>query len=709
MSYVVLDLETDGRETFKRFCNPLDKNHKIALVGYKRHDDPEVTIDIRTDISPFDGTKIYYHGMPGYEGFWPCPATYTDTRRDTFGRSKIKYLIGQNIKFDLLWFWGYDCFQQWLVGKNSLSCGKIWDTLLVEYLLHAQQPIDKDLDTLSLKYGGSIKDSYISDQLKEGKLFSEIEDQERAADYCKSDVLNTELVANAQRKRVQALGMMPLVDVYMRHLLAVTEMEYNGLYIDQEVLEKNKQLTIKKRDELFQKIQQLVAGTDWPKHIEFNPGSLDHVSYVMFGGIITRSESQPVQNSDGTSALFKSGRPRTKKQPKQYYIQGFRVSTRSVPLNKKGLYKTDDEVLSQFDIPLAKLLLEYRAICKLLNTYYEGFAACIMPDSCVHSEFKMAKTITGRLSSSNPNVQNIPAHKYAEVLQMFTSRFEDGVILEFDYHQLEIVLQAFVTGCEQMRKDIANNIDFHCLRLSYAEDLPYETVYNLCNQESPDPIWKEKRFQAKTISFQKSYGAHPEKLAAETGLRVETVEKIFEAEDKMYPEIPQFYSDVVDHLRRNIIPGTTLLLMKNKQTGVHQTKPGEFVHTSVYTSCTGKRYQFEEKGVIGKKGVFRYWHMPTIQNYPIQGLAADLMAMMVGNVFLALQPHRDKALLVNEVHDAIYVDCKRYHLDFIQNLVYTELMKVKDEFKKQFNLDFNVPLGVDVKVGKNWYECKQGD
>lgn len=271
--------------------------------------------------------------------------------------------------------------------------------------------------------------------------------------------------------------------------------------------------------------------------------------------------------------------------------------------------------------------------------------------------------------------------------------------------QLEVRVQAYLAQCPQMIQDIKDGVDFHCLRLAYAVDKPYEDVVNWCNEGGE---WAEKRRQAKTISFQKAYGASPASLAKSTGLAEATVEKIFKKEDERYPEIEVFYETVQQEIKRTRVPKDRLIFLKDKRTtGDTVTREGEYQGIGYYQSITGKRYHFWERAVITKRGqVFRYFSRPDIYNFVVQGTAADIVSLQVGKLFRFLADKRDKCLLVNEVHDEVVLDIKEEYIEELVPQIKEVLEDVDGSFKEYFGLKFNVPIEVDVNIGDSWGDCK---
>lgn len=697
-TFLTLDLETYCTKSFKRFGNALDKNNYIVAVAYKyMHEDAQVDY---------------------------CREGITaDAAFKNIDLSRVHTIIAQNARFDLLYLWSSETLQEWL-----RQGGKIFDTLQVEYLIRGQQVSGfkrgkktgrMDLDSLVLKYGGTFKDKEVKNVFADGGTVLDIPAQQ-LIDYAKEDVVNTELVAFKQMKVIHARGMTAISDVYNDHLLATVEMEYNGMYINKDVANKH-------RETVEQKIEQINADIDacikdaeiWPHNLtEFNVGSALQLSTLLFGGNLDVKQRVEMLDDEGNAVVFKSGKNkgavRTRIQMSTVMIPGLNEKFKEEWRTDKGgrgvgvdvlqelLQVTENEITKRF----VSLLLERRKLDKILATYLykrrgkteSGLLPLIHDDGCVHSEYQTVETETGRLSSRNPNLQNVPPF----VIDMFDSRFKNGVICELDFSQLEIVVQAFVTQCDNMLEDIEKGIDFHCLRLSYAENADYDDVVKLCDADSN---WKLKRKNAKVISFQKSYGAHTSKIAVSTGLDEAVIKRVFELEDERYPEINGFYKSIVEELDKTSIRSGGPLEVRVNGKYVYHKSLKQYV--GKWQSITGKIYTFQKKAVETKQGrLFEYWNMPNIMNYPIQGTAADIVAMQMARVFRFMIKHRDKGLMVNEIHDSCILDLKEEHAEKIAAHVQKIMKDVAGSFKTRFGITFNAPIEVDYVIGKNWKEAK---
>lgn len=693
--YLVIDLETTGTKTYKRFCNPLDPNHSITMWGFKYEGNGPETM-----INPTN----YSEGL--------VPGSY-------FKGCEVKLMIGQNFKFDMLWFWNNRYFQDWI-----REGGKVWDTQTVQYLLDAQQQLPRHLDDLSLKYGGKIKDDRIGVMFKAGILANEI-DPDIMGPYCRGDVENTEIVMLGQAKEAKKRGKLNLIKVYMDHYLALTEIEYNGLYINGPALLKRAVEVAEETEILEESIKRnFLSISDWPENAEFNIRSNNNLSAILFGDVVKYRERVTCYDSNGKVIIVKTtGQIKTRWESKQVVIKGMGFSTSLSSQTQAGLWATNDKVLQKIvanyslKSEIVSQLVKYNKKRKYLSTYLHnptydkdgellkatGYYSLIQPHSgCIHSSFDTTVTSTGRLSSSKPNVQNMdPAFT-----EFCTSRWGDkGVIVEFDYSQIEIIVQAFIAQSENMLQDIRDGVDFHCKRLSYIVDQSYEEIVQLVKTSS---VWKEKRSYAKVISFQKSYGASSETVAEGAGLSQEETDEIFQKEEEEYPEIGRFLEMVEESVRHSRIVLPELINIKDRDNNQIITREGEQAAVGFYTDILGQTYAFKEQASIprGRRSVWRWFPSTEMRSFPVQGFAAAILKMMQGKLFRFAVHHRDKFLMVNEVHDSSILDMKLEYVDLLIPQIKSILEDVQGEFKRIFDIEFNAPIKVEVSYGKTWKKAK---
>lgn len=693
--YGVIDLETSGTRTFGRFCNPLDTRNVITSIAVYDSKD--------------DYTKVMYDKKE-------------INRQVPIYLDDYKLLVGQNIKFDLLYLWTNPYLQKWI--KDG---GQIWDTMLAEYLISGQQTGQNDLDTLAIKYGGRLKDKAISDMYKAGLMSNQI-DKDQLLEYNRQDVLNTNIIFKNQYVYCKKHKLLPLMKTYMEHLLAITEMEYNGLYVDVEIADQ------KQKEFEARKIQLLmgfvvyagryldsIKAPDWALQA-IDIDSPKQVSALFFGGDIEIKKK--VDSGEVYKSGLKKGEIKLETKVYNHTLPPMFHTLKDYATSREGVYSVKDDVLVDLKrrypeanankLELIDVLQRYRAVSKLLSTYYyneeidksgnvtkiTGVLSKVHPKtSTIHSEFNSATTVTGRLSSSSPNGQNLPV----EIMDMFTSRYgKDGSIVEIDMSQLEVVVQAFLAQSDMMITDIKAGMDFHRLRLSYALNKTYAEV-----KEVDDYAYKRKTI-AKPISFQKAYGAHYKTVSHRTGLSEDLVKRVFIKEDERYPEIPLFYASIVDTLNKNKKYTGKLAEVIDKKTKQILKMESEREFAGVYKTPTGKRYRFVEKVINSDKGIFRYWHMPDVQNYPVQGTAADIVSLLVGTVYRQLVlDHPDKFKIVQEIHDSLILDVKDEHIDLIVDKVGTIMNSGAKLIEQRFGFKFNAPLKADIKVGKSWKQCKE--
>ncbi|AIN96577.1 mitochondrial DNA polymerase I protein D, putative [Leishmania panamensis] len=320
---------------------------------------------------------------------------------------------------------------------------------------------------------------------------------------------------------------------------------------------------------------------------------------------------------------------------------------------------------SNHDDKTASIILELRALEKLIGTYYEstdggtGMVSLVhSTDSCIHHELIHNKTNTGRLASANPNCQNIPKEDKSSLRDMFISRFGDkGMCIEADYSQLEVVALAVLASDEQMLEDLRQNVDFHCKRVTMMRpDLKYTDVLQRA-KKNKELEFVKLRQQAKIFSFQRQYGAGVRMLSQSTGLTQDQVRMLIEKENETYRGVEVFNKMVA--LSANSYDASL-------QNGVRNVRGHQFFK-GMFPVLTGSRYVFTEsdvpEGMLRERDAVRKStnFSPThLKNYPVQGFAGEIVQVMLGVLwrhFLANNNYNGLAVLTNTVHDCVWVDC----------------------------------------------------
>jgi len=375
------------------------------------------------------------------------------------------------------------------------------------------------------------------------------------------------------------------------------------------------------------------------------------------------------------------------------------------------LYSTDSDtviLLGGTGVPFLKDMSLKTKLDKEIGTYYavkdeknggyKGMLTCVDPyDNIIHHMLNHSSTVTSRLSSSNPNCQNIPRAP-SRVKAMFVSRFKNGVMGEIDYSQLEVVVQGMLSGDKQLITDLCNRVDFHCKRVSNKFGISYEDALVWCKDENhPDhDTWKPRRQGVKEFSFQRAYGAGAATIALATGMTKEDVEELIKSEEQLYPGVVKFNEAV----EKEVIH--TAEAFRDGQRGYRAFRKG------TYQAPTGTTYSFRSydapKWLRERDGIMDTFSPPELKNYPIQGTGGEIVQMALGVLwrwFVSTDNFGGKALLVNTVHDCVWFDM---HPDVVDEVIEGSMrimQAVPQMLKKFFDYDCPVPFPVDAEVGPN--------
>lgn len=458
----------------------------------------------------------------------------------------------------------------------------------------------------------------------------------------------------------------------------------------------------------------------------------DEVHYVLEDGStasLTECEAHglvPVKYSSGKN----KGEPKTKKvkvpdltKPKSRMGEDFFEFpgyTEPDPAwewpSAPGVYTTDAEtieILGNRGIPFLQQLAKLQKMTKDLGTYFitydedgneKGMLSLVDDDGIIHHKINHTSTVTGRFSSSDPNLQNIPKGNKSQVKTLFVSRFgADGKIIQSDFSSLEIYIQAILTDCQQLIADLKAGMDLHCKRLAAKTGKPYEEVLVLCKGDKKRGIeankeWDYMRTGAKVFSFQRAYGAGAKKISDSTGMPIEEVEALIAAENLMYPEIDAYFEARTQEIKANRRPAGVVV-------------PHPFVRgvtcalgKSFATTPDGKVYSYMESPspeYLVKKGVFSSFSPTEIKNYEVQGEGgewAKAALWLAVREFYRRKNFGGLALLVNQVHDATYADA---HKDVAQEAaaVLHACMEGASDFMEWY---FDWPLQLPVPSDTTW-------
>ncbi|KAG5483338.1 hypothetical protein LSCM1_04885 [Leishmania martiniquensis] len=347
------------------------------------------------------------------------------------------------------------------------------------------------------------------------------------------------------------------------------------------------------------------------------------------------------------------------------------------------------------DLSFFSALQQLRFTEKKLQLFEEGCLFRAVLPEChdrVHGELCHCVTATGRLSSQSPNLQNIP--KEEDLRRLIVSRFgAQGMMIEADYSQLEVVVLAALCRDPRMMQELRDNVDFHCLRVSLMTKEPYEDVVRKAKVEK-DPQYIQLRQQAKVFSFQRQYGAGVSTISTTTGLTEQEVDRLILAEEHHYKELSKYYSLVtrcVDTGADRLLRLRTLdtsLWNSNIRRVVMLTEPMYY-----FVVPTGSKFDFTRD----RKSV------PRLKNYPVQGLAGEIVQIMCGAIvreFYRKRNYGEKAFLVNTVHDCVWVDAHKSVADEVRADLARILGHTQEAIAALWpDMKLDVPFKVEIHSG----------
>jgi DNA polymerase-1 len=382
-----------------------------------------------------------------------------------------------------------------------------------------------------------------------------------------------------------------------------------------------------------------------------------------------------------------------------------------------GVYTTDAEtikVLANRGIPFLQQLAKLQKMVKDLGTYFitvdedgneKGMLSLVDEHGVIHHKINHTSTVTGRFSSSDPNLQNIPKGNKSQVKTLFVSRFgADGKLIQSDFSSLEVYVQAILTDCKQLIADLKAGIDMHCKRLAVKEGRPYDEVLLLCKGDKKrgieaDKEWDYKRTGAKVFSFQRAYGAGAKKIADSTGMPIEDVEALIEAENTVYPEIDAYFENRTKEIKQARRPAGIVV--------PHPTVRGVTcaLGRSFATTPDGKVYSYIESpspDYLVKKGIYASFSPTEIKNYEVQGEGgewAKAALWLAVREFYRQRNFGGLGLLVNQVHDATYADAHKDVALEVAATLHACMEGASDLMEWYFDWPLQLPVPSDTTWG----------
>ncbi len=344
--------------------------------------------------------------------------------------------------------------------------------------------------------------------------------------------------------------------------------------------------------------------------------------------------------------------------PKQLGVALFEKLGLPAKKKTKSGYSTNAEVLEDLkDLhPAVSLLLEYRTLAKLKSTYTDGLQSCIADDGRIHTTFNQTETRTGRISSLEPNLQNIPVRtNEGKRLREFFVAENGKVLVDADYSQIELRVLASMSGDENMISAFKSGVDIHTATAAQVFSLPIDMV---------TPVLRSR---AKAVNFGIVYGIGAFSLAKDIGVTRKEADQYIKSYLATYPNVSEYMENTIKEAKLN----------------------------GYVTTLFGRKRYLPE--LSNSNGMIRAFGERVARNAPIQGTAADIIKLAMVKVFDRLEKEVPTAKLILQVHDELIVECNECDAQKVCDIV---------KYEMENAADLAVTLTADALYGKNWLESK---
>jgi len=509
--------------------------------------------------------------------------------------------IGQNLKFDITFLSWYDVDVQ----------GPFFDTMVAHYLLFPDMRHQMDLLAETyLNYSPVSIETLIGKKGKNQKTMRQI-DLATISAYAAEDAdIALQLKIYFEPLLAENKLLKLFADVEMPLIKILAKMERNGVNLDVDALQKFSK-------ELGDDIQQLEDKIYEASGEIFNISSPKQLGEVLF------AKMQITEKAKKT---------------------------------KSGQYSTSEDILVKLESkhPIIRLILDYRSLSKLKSTYADALPELISSrDKRIHTSYNQTVAATGRLSSTNPNLQNIPirTEKGREIRKAFVPADENHTLLAADYSQVELRIIASISGDEAMIHDFNKGIDIHTATASRVYDIPLEDVS------------EEMRRNAKTVNFGIIYGISAFGLSERLGIARKEAAEIIKNYFEKYSGIKTYMEQVIE-----------------------QAKEKEYVETMM-----GRRRYLRD--INSRNGIVRGFAERNAINAPIQGSSADMIKVAMIAIDKQMQALQLKSKMILQVHDELVFDTLLSEEQQLREIVEKEMRNA---------LKLKVPVVVDINTGSNW-------
>jgi len=670
---LVLDVENTVTEREgKLHLDPFEAENSLIMVGTLSEDGEEHLFRMDEDVTYF--TKI----------------------QELLDKTTV--LIGHNIVHDLMWLW----------ESNFTYNGDVFDTMLGEYILQRGQKQALSLEMCAERYNlDTKKQDTLKEYFKQGLGVDEIPPDELSS-YLSSDLHATQELYNEINKKLSTeeySGLVSTVNLTNRVALTLGNIYRTGFRVDVAKLNSVKEEFTKEKKEIEEFLQSEVR--DFMGDTPLNLNSPEQLSWLIYSrkpknkqqwtvelsphmqideykrkvqehsSILYKTKAKRCQKCDGKGKIRKvkkDGTPFAKENrcPTCNTLGYLFLNTREIAgmkftaPNSKWISahgwstsKTNLELLTsiarQKGMKKAETFLSkairLSALDSYLSSFIEGIDNNLKQDNLLHVRLLQHRTATGRFSGADPNMQNMPRGGTFPVKKVFISRWEGGKIMEADFAQLEFRTAAYLSQDETAMKEINNGFDVH----SYTAKVITESGQKISRQE------------AKAHTFAPLYGA--------TGFGRSPAEATY------YKQFTQKYK------------GIALW---------HARLAKEAVDTRKITTPSGREFAFP---LVERRSNGSVTFFTQIKNFPVQSFAtADIVPV----VLLDIEKQLDKlqSCIVNTVHDSIVIDVHPDEEQDVINVIKNTNSSLKEIVDKQFNINLNVPLELEAKIGYNWLDTK---
>ena len=619
--------------------------------------------------------------------------------QDILDRTKL--LVGHNIKFDLVW----------LLESGFKYDGRLYDTMIGEYVLLRGLRKPLSLKEICKRRSIAQKSDAVDQYMKDKISFEDIP-VDIIEEYGRQDVVSTRALFDSQMsdfKKENNRCLLKSVKMMGEFLPVLADMEMNGINIDLESLDSVEQQFKEEFGLLAQQIKKII----WEKmgDTPINPSSTEQLSWLIYSRKVVdkkrwandfnigidkftkRKKKRPTLSKSkfkdmimaNTEVIKKTTASQCSRCSGQGLIRRYKVNgdpyknlskcdacdggTLYLKLSRtagfsqfpigvsevaEGGFKTDRDTLRRLSMraqgdlkEFVDLIIRYNAIDTYLNTFVNGMRDHVNADNILHPKFMQCVTATARLSSRDPNFQNQPRGNTFPIRKVISSRFKGGKIMEIDFSQLEFRTAVFLAQDKQGMKDIDDGVDVH--------------------QFTADTIGVSRQ-EAKAHTFKPLYGGM-------SGT---------EDEKRYYKAFLEKYKDIANW---------------------HENLQSNAIQYKKIKIPSGREYSFPyaQRQAWGGSS-----YSTQIKNYPVQGFAtADIVPIACINAYKMMKENKVKSLLINTVHDSIVVDAHPDEFKLMTSILDKATAGVTDYLYDVYNIEFNVPLDTELKMGDNWLDMDE--